>query len=64
ILGPFCPDTDFKPHGLMLATRGGGRSKRKAGVAHARKLSVLMFTLWKYEWDYQPLRNVDQAQAA
>lgn len=64
ILGPFGPDTDLKRHGLMLATRGGGRSKRKAVVAIARKLSVLMLTLWKYEKDYEPLRNEHEAQAA
>lgn len=64
ILGPFGPDTDLKRHGLMLATRGGGRSKRKAVVAIARKLSVLMLTLWKYERDYEPLRNEHEAQAA
>lgn len=64
ILGPFGPDTDLKRHGLMLAARGGRRSKRKAVVAIARKLSVLMFTLWKYERDYEPLRNEHEAQAA
>jgi transposase len=64
ILGPFGPDTDLKRHGLMLATRGGGRNKRKAVVAIARKLSVLMLTLWKYERDYQPLRVDQEAQAA
>jgi hypothetical protein len=48
----------------MLATRCGGRSKRKAIVAIARKLSVLMLTLWKYEKDYEPLRKEREAQAA
>lgn len=64
ILGPFGPDTDLKRHGLMLAERGGGRNKRKAVVAIARKLAVLLLTLWKYERDYIPLREAQPAIAA
>jgi len=64
ILGPFGPDTDLRRHGLKLAERGGARAKRKAVVAIARKLSVLMLTLWKHQRDYQPLRNPEDAQAA
>lgn len=64
ILGPFGPDTDLKRHGLMLAERGGGRGKRKAVVAIARKLAVLMLALWKQGRDYEPLRGAEAAQAA
>jgi transposase len=64
ILGPFGPDTDLKRHGLMLAERGGGRNKRKAVVAIARKLAVLMLALWKHETDYIPLRSAQLTQAA
>lgn len=64
ILGPFGPDTDLKRHGLMLAERGSGRNKRKAVVAIARKLAVLMLTLWKRECDYIPLRDAQPAHAA
>lgn len=64
ILGPFGPDTDLKRHGLMLAERGGGRNKRKAVVAIARKLAVLMLTLWKNGSDYEPLRGSQAAEAA
>lgn len=64
ILGPFGPDSDLKRHGLMLAERGGGRGKKKAVVAIARKLSVLMLALWKHGRDYEPLRGVQPAQAA
>lgn len=64
ILGPFGPDTDLKRHGLMLAERGGGRGKRKAVVAIARKLAVLMLTLWKHNRDYVPLRELETARAA
>lgn len=64
ILGPFGPDTDLKRHGLMLAERGGGRGKRKAVVAIARKLAVLLLTLWKHKRDYVPLRELETARAA
>ncbi len=57
ILGPFGPDCDLKRKGLQLAGRGGSRAKKKAVVAVARKLSVLMLTLWKEQGDYQPDRR-------
>lgn len=56
ILGPFGPDCDLKRHGLELAARGGRGAKRKAVVAVARKLSVVMLTLWQQERDYEPQR--------
>lgn len=57
ILGPFGPDCDLKRHGLQLAEKGGRGAKKKAVVAIARKLSVLMLTLWYNEDIYEPLRN-------
>jgi len=57
VLGPFGPDCDLKRHGLGLAARGGRSAKKKAIVAIARKLSVLLLTLWKRDLDYQPLRR-------
>ena len=64
ILGPFGPDTDLRRHGLALAERGGSRAKKKAVVAIARKLSVLLLALWKHERDYEPQRLVNLPQAA
>jgi transposase len=57
ILGPFGPDCDLRRHGLQLAERGGRGAKKKAIIATARKLSVLMLTLWYNEDIYEPLRN-------
>ena len=57
ILGPFGPDCDLKRHGLQLAGKRGCGAKKKAVVAVARKLSVLMLTLWYNEDIYEPLRN-------
>lgn len=54
ILGPFGPDCHLKRQGLKLAERGGPRAKKKAVVAIARKLAVLMLTLWHDEVIYKP----------
>ena len=53
VLGPFGPDCELKRHGLKLAERGGTRAKKKAVIAIARKLSVLMLTLWKNKSTYE-----------
>jgi transposase len=57
ILGPFGPDCRLKRKGLELAERGGPRAKKKAVVATARKLSVLMYALWRDEALYRPLKR-------
>jgi transposase len=57
VLGPFGPDCRLKRKGLELAARGGPRAKRKAVVAVARKLAVLMLALWRDEQFYQPQRG-------
>ena len=54
ILGPFGPDCALKRQGIKLAERGGGRAKKKAVIAVARKLAVLMLTLWHDEDIYEP----------
>ena len=54
ILGPFGPDCALKRQGIKLAERGGGRAKKKAVIAIARKLTVLMLTLWQDELVYEP----------
>ena len=56
ILGPLSPDTDLKRWGLKLAARGGKNAKKRAVVAVARKLAVLMHRLWVEGSQYQPLR--------
>jgi len=57
ILGPFGPECDLRRRGLELAARGGARAKKKAVVAIARKLSVVMLTLLKNGEDYEPERS-------
>jgi transposase len=51
------PDTDLKRWGLMLAERGGKNAKKRAIVAVARKLAVLLHRLWVTGEVYEPLRN-------
>jgi len=46
ILGRFGTDTAIRRWGLRLAERGGKRAKRKAVVAVARKLAVILHRLW------------------
>lgn len=57
IVGPFGPDTDLRRHGEAIARRGGKNAKKRAVVAVARKLSVLLHRLWTTGEVYEPLRN-------
>ena len=57
ILGKFGPDTDLRRWGLKLAARGGKNAKKRAVVAVARKLAVLMHRLWCDGSTYEPLRH-------
>jgi transposase len=55
ILGPFGPDTDLRRFGMKLCQRGGKNAKKRASVAVARKLAVLLHRLWSSGEVYQPL---------
>jgi transposase len=55
VMGPFGPDCDLRRWGLELATRGGKNAKKRAKVAVARKLAVLMHRLWVTGEVYEPL---------
>ena len=57
ILGPFGPDSDLRRFGMKLAERGGKSAKKRALVAVARRLAVLMLSLWKTGEVYEPLRQ-------
>ena len=57
IQGPFGQDSDLRRHGEKIAARGGKRAKKRATIAVARKLSVLMHRLWVSGETYEPLRN-------
>src|ERR1700730_13698585 len=64
ILGPFGEDSDLRRWGLKLAERGGKNAKKRAVVAVARKLAVLLHRLWVGGEVYEPLRNRQKAMRA
>jgi transposase len=68
ILGPFGPDSELRRWGLELAKRGGKNAKKRARVAVARKLAVLMHRLWVTGEVYTPLgyhqRRIEEKRAA
>ena len=57
VLGPFGSDSDLRRHGEKIASRGGNNAKKRAAVAVARKLSVLLHRLWVSGEVYDPLHN-------
>ena len=57
ILGPFGRDSDLRRYGIRLMGRGGKNDKKKAVIAVARKLAVLMHRLWVTGEVYEPLQN-------
>ena len=63
VLGPFGKDSDLRRHGLKIAERGGKKAKKRAVVAVARKLSVLLHRLWITGEVYEPLYNARRAQS-
>lgn len=64
ILGPFGKDSDLRRYGLRLWARGGGNGKKRAVVAVARKLAVLLHRLWVSSATYEPLRNSSRQEVA
>jgi transposase len=62
VLGPFGSDSDLRRHGQKIASRGGKNSKKRAAVAVARKLSVLLHRLWVTAEVYDPLHNAHRRQ--
>ena len=62
ILGPFGSDSDLRRHGEKIASRGGKNAKKRAVVAVARKLSVLLHRLWVSGEHYDPLHNTRRRQ--
>jgi transposase len=57
MLGAFGEDCDLRRWGLRLAGEGSTARKRRAVVAVARKLAVLLHHLWVTGAVYEPLRQ-------
>lgn len=64
ILGPFGPDSQLRRYGLAIAERGGKNAKKRAVVAVARKLAVLLHRLWSSGQEYDPFFKIHQKKAA
>lgn len=68
ILGPHGQESDLRSWGLELAKRGGKNAKKRATVAVARKLAVLMHRLWVTGEVYEPVgyqgRRTEESAAA
>jgi transposase len=62
VLGPFGSDSDLRRHGQKIASRGGKNAKKRAAVAVARKLSVLLHHLWITGELYEPLYNAQRSE--
>lgn len=62
ILGPFGVDSDLRRHGQAIANRGGKNAKKRAAIAVARKLAVLLHHLWVTHDVYEPLFNCTKAE--
>jgi transposase len=57
-------DSDVRRYGEAIARRGGKRAKKRAAVAVARKLAVLLHRLWVTGEEYEPLRNTQRRARA
>lgn len=62
-LGPFARESQLRQWGMKLASQGGKRAKKRAVVAVARKLAVLLHRLWVTAEVYEPMHAI-KAEAA
>jgi transposase len=63
ILGRFGPDSELRRWGLKLAASGGKRGKKRAIVAVARKLAVILHSMWRSGQRFQPFPQLAAAAA-
>jgi transposase len=64
ILGRFGPDSALRRWGLKLASSGGKRGKKRAIVAVARKLAVLLHSIWRSGQHFQPFPQTAKTPVA
>lgn len=63
ILGPFGPPCDLRRHGEGIYQRGGKNARKRAVVAVARKLAVVLHRLWVSEQPYEPQHTAPRRAA-
>jgi transposase len=64
MLGRFGRDSALRRWGLALCLRGGGNAKKRAVVAVARKLLILMHRLWKTQTTFIPFPEIQTVPKA
>lgn len=64
ILGPFGKDCALRRWGIHLGMHGGSNGKKRAVIAVARKLVILMHRLWVANEAFDPARGIAAPQAA
>ncbi len=64
VLGPFGEECELRRYGARIAAAGGKKGKKRAVVAVARKLSVLLLALWKTGETYDPFYHSKRRVAA
>jgi len=62
LLGPFGEDCDLRRFGEHLARGGSQRAKKRAAIAVARKLAVLLHRLWRNAEVYDRFHNAKRAE--
>jgi transposase len=62
-LGHFGADNALRQWGIKLASRGGKNAKKRAIVAVARKLAILLHQLLVSQEEYAPFYGVRQQAA-
>jgi transposase len=63
VLGRFGPDSELRRWGLKLGASGGKRGKKRAIVAVARKLAVILHSMWRSGQRFQPFPQSTAAAA-
>jgi transposase len=63
ILGRFGQDSELRRWGLKLAASGGKRGKKRALVAVARKLAVVLLSMWRNRKKFEPFPQAVAALA-
>jgi transposase len=63
LLGRFGPDSHLRRWGLKLAQSGGKRAKKRAIVAVARKLAVILNSMWRSSQRFEPFPQPARVQA-
>jgi transposase len=53
LIGHFGPDCALREQGLKLVAKGGKAAKKKATIAVARKLAVMMVAMWQKGSEYE-----------